>query len=66
MKKVLCVIAAIAMVAAVSTSCNKKCTCTVKGSTASTTFSIDELNKNYNANIKKCSELNLADVITCK
>ena len=34
MKKVLCVLAAIAIVAVFSTSCNKKCTCKVNGITA--------------------------------
>ncbi|MCQ2271898.1 MAG: hypothetical protein MJZ72_03815 [Bacteroidales bacterium] len=48
MKKVLCVLAAIAMVAAVTTSCNKKCTCKtyVDGKEMmSVTVNLEELNK---------------------
>lgn len=52
MKKVLCVLAAVAMVAALSTSCNKKCTCTsyYEGEEV-TTVTSDNPDTHY-----KCSE----------
>ncbi|MDR1112832.1 MAG: hypothetical protein LBL18_03625 [Bacteroidales bacterium] len=46
MKKALCVLAVIAMVAVVSTSCNKDCTCkgTLNGEDWSHTYTKDQLN----------------------
>lgn len=71
MKKVLCVLAAIAMVAAITTSCEKKCTCkTYLGGKeiASMTINMDEINKEAGTNIK-CADMNegtSSDGIVCK
>lgn len=55
MKKLLCVIAACLMIAAVSTSCNKNCTCKtyVNDSLTATAEDIDISNTNYS----KCSDM---------
>ena len=51
MKKVLCVLAAVAMVAVFSTSCNKKCTCkTYEAGQVIATVTVDNPNTNV-----KCS-----------
>ena len=56
MKKLFCVIAACLMVAAVTTSCNKKCTCkTYAAGVVVTTTEDVELDKDT---YKKCSDLN--------
>jgi hypothetical protein len=54
MKKMMCVLAAVAMVAAVSTSCNKKCTCTTyaAGVVVKTQDDVELGDK------KKCTDLN--------
>ena len=64
MKKVLCILAAVAMIAAVSTSCNKKCTCKANG--VSVTYDLKKLQDTYGVDIKKCSDLNIDDVMVCK
>lgn len=68
MKKVLCILAAVAMVAVFSTSCNKKCTCKYPDGT-SVTFDLKKLQDTYaylGVDIKKCSDLNVDDVLVCK
>lgn len=55
MKKVLCVLAAIAIVAVFSTSCNKKCTCKVNGITA--TYDLKKIKDMTGIEIKNCAEL---------
>lgn len=65
MKKVVLALAAVAVVACFSlTSCNKKCTCkaTVLGVTTETEQTIDELNKTYGTDYKKCSDFSLGPV----
>lgn len=63
MKKALCILAAVAMVAICSTSCNKKCTCTETLGGISTTFTYD-MNQvktawgQYASDLKKCSDMN--------
>lgn len=64
MKKVLCVLAAIALVAVFSTSCNKKCHC--KGPGGSFTYDLKYLQDTYGVEIEKCADLNIDDVLTCK
>lgn len=69
MKKVLCILAAIAMVAICSTSCNKKCACTVSQAGISTNFNYD-LNQvkqtwgQYASDLKKCSDMNYEEKLT--
>lgn len=71
MKKVLAFAAALVLVVAF-TSCDKKCTCTTKagGMESKTTFNLDELNKKYNTDYKKCSEFDIKvdeqNSVTCK
>jgi hypothetical protein len=55
MKKLLCVCAACLLVAALSTSCNKKCQCkTYVGGTVQSTWETELDKDSYN----KCSDLN--------
>lgn len=59
MKKLLCAVAALAMVAAF-TSCNKKCTCKTYPSTVSVTMSLKDVQStyaSYGIDIKKCSDM---------
>ena len=65
MKKALCILAAIAMVAVFSTSCGKKCTCKYPNG-ASATFDLKKLQDQYGVTIDKCAEFNIENVITCK
>lgn len=58
MKKVLCILGAVAIVAAFSTSCNKKCTCKVNGSAVAVTYDLKQIKDLTGIDIKKCSELN--------
>ena len=64
MKKVLCILAAIAMIAVFSTSCNKKCHCKTPG--GSVTYDLKYLQDNYGVEIEKCGELTIEGVIECK
>lgn len=69
MKKTLCILAAVAMVAICTTSCNKKCTCTVSDSGFSTTFNYDlaqvkQIWGQYASDLKKCSDMNYEEKIT--
>ncbi|MBO4654789.1 MAG: hypothetical protein J5644_04510 [Bacteroidales bacterium] len=64
MKKVLCILAAVAMVAVFSTSCNKKCTCQVGGVTFK--YDLKYLQDTYGVDIKKCSDLGDDDIMVCK
>ena len=59
MKKVLCILAAVAMVAVFSTSCNKKCTCKVGG--LSYTYDLKQIKDLTGVDIKKCSDLSYGD-----
>lgn len=55
MKKMICIVAACLMIAAVSTSCNKKCTCkTYAAGVVMTTTEVELDHDTYN----KCSDLN--------
>ena len=64
MKKVLCILAAVALVAVFSTSCKKKCTC--KGPAGSVTYDLKYLQDKYGVTIEKCADMNIEDVLTCK
>ena len=64
MKKALCILAAIAMVAVFSTSCSKKCHCKVAG--FSYTYDLKYLQDKYGVDIKKCSDLGDDDIMVCK
>ncbi|MCQ2264716.1 MAG: hypothetical protein MJZ46_01560 [Bacteroidales bacterium] len=69
MKKSLCVLAAVAMVAICLTSCNKKCTCTVseKGFSANFTYDLNQVKQiwgSYAGDLKKCSDMNYEEKLT--
>lgn len=62
MKKVLAIVAILALVCTFS-SCKKKCTCTANG--VKVEYDLDELNKTYGVDIEKCTELSVPGV-ECK
>ena len=62
----MCVLAAVALVAVISTSCNKNCTCKSKDGKISVTYTKEDLEK-YNLT---CADMKNAtagsDEVTCK
>ena len=71
MKKLMCVLAAVALVAVVSTSCKKTCTCKGKekvgGNSWSYTYTKEDLDK-YNLTCKEMETIAklVADDVKCK